>query len=364
MQDEKLRCDFCGAPIAALDILRGRAVVVFRRRYCPICMSAAIQRGKSSSATRYNTPNPAFRRSLSLADPGPRSAPVPVPPAAATFSPAAGNAAGPSAAPVPAPRPSAAPPELPVSLMAVLPAMTAAPVPAPAAALPGVPAPRPAETPTEAPVPRIAAAPGATAAPKPSPGPQATRRLKVGEHGCGFYSSDEDRRYQLGPFLREGLENNEKVLHFLRTPSPEKILGDFRAAGLHATPYLKSGQLEIVPIGKLLGTSGVFDPAKVTERILQAADRALEEEYSRLRIAGEMTWALSSQIDIDSLVEYERMLTALAVRGKCTALCQYNVYRFDSGSLHQIRKNHPYVFAKGTAAMVLRELEPARGVEA
>jgi hypothetical protein len=335
MADEKLRCDFCGAPISALDLLRGRAVVVFRRRYCPACMSAAIQRGKSSGSSRYNTPNPAMRRTvpglLPAAAPAPARvpaalAPVPVPAPPPPIAPAA------RLAPVPVPAVAAAavaPPELPMSLIAVLPSTKDAAPETP-------PAPAPAK-------------------------PQGTRRLRVGEHGCGFYSSEDDRRYQLGPYLRDGLEKNEKVLHFLRAPSPEKILGDFRAVGLNAQPYLKSGQLEVVPIGKLLGTSGVFEPARVTDRILLAADKALEDGYSRLRIAGEMTWALSSQIDIDSLVEYEQKLTALAVRGKCTSLCQYNVYRFDSKSLGEIRKSHPFVFVKGTAAMVIRELEPGSG---
>jgi hypothetical protein len=320
MHEDSLRCDFCGSPIAPLDLLQGRAVVVFRKRYCPTCMTAAIARGKSTSSTRYNTPNPAMRRTY--VDAASASAPARPPAAAAVPTPTA------PLAPVPAvavPSVPALPPELPLSLMAVLPA--------------------------------------AKAVPKPPPGPQATRRLRVGEHGCGFYSSEEDRRYQLGPYLRDGLEGNEKVLHFLRAPSPEKILGDFRAAGVSAREYLRTGQLEIIPIGKLLGASGVFEPSRITDRILQAADCALEDGYSRLRIAGEMTWALGTQIDMTALVEYEKTLTALAVRGKCTCLCQYNVYRFDATSLHQIRKTHPFVFAKGTAAMVIHELEPAQGVE-
>jgi hypothetical protein len=322
MHEEQLRCDFCGSGINPLDLLQGRAVVVFRKRYCPSCMTAAIQRGKSSGSNRYNTPNPAMRRTVPLATPAPvaATAPVPKPP-----PPAVPARPAPAAVRVDPPAPPPILPELPLSLIAVLPA--------------------------------------AKAAPKPTPGPQATRRLKVGEHGCGFYSSEEDRRYQLGPYLRDGLEGNEKVLHFLRAPSPEKILGDFRAANLNAREFLQSGQLEIVPVGKLLGASGTFEPTKVTERILQAADRALEDGYSRLRIAGEMTWALGSQIDFAALIEYEKTLTALAVRGKCTCLCQYNVYRFDAFTLGQVRKSHPYVFAKGTAAMVMHELEPAQPAE-
>lgn len=256
MPDEDLRCDFCSRPIAPDDLAEGRAVVVFQKRYCPACMSAAIQK---------RTSNPAK-------------------------------------APEPAPLPAA----------------------------------------------------------KPAPIPQATRRLRLGEHGCGFYSSEEDRRHHLGPYLREGLEGHEKVLHFVRNPTPEKLLGDFRAAGITAKPYLDRGQLEVVPVDRLLGTTGVFSAAAVADRILQAADKALEDGWTRLRIAGEMTWALGAAVDLAALVDYEQKLSALAARGKCTALCQYNVYRFDATSLHAIRKSHPCVFVKGTAAMVVNGLGPAR----
>jgi hypothetical protein len=260
MNEDLLRCHFCARSIHPSELVGGRAVIIFQRLYCPLCMTAAVQKGKS---------NP--------------TAP-------------------------PAPLPKRAP---------------------------------------------------ATPAPRPAPAPMATRRLKVGEHGCSFYSSEEDRRHHLGPYLREGLESGEKVLHFLKMATPEKILGDFRAVGLAAKPYLDSGQLEIVSVDRLLGKSGEFNPSRLADRILQASDQALEAGYSRLRIAGEMTWALNSLIDLASLVDFELKLTDLAVRGKCTALCQYNVYRFESHSLHAIRTKHPFVFVKGTAAMVMHELEPA-----
>ncbi|HZE95552.1 MAG TPA: MEDS domain-containing protein [Planctomycetota bacterium] len=314
MQDPQYRCDFCGSAIHPNDLRDGRAVVVFRRKYCPQCMTAAIQRGKS--VQNPNTPLPIPSTTLT---PHPAGL-TPTPSPAFLFDASTPSSAVIPPAPVPVFRPEA-------------------PMPPPA------PTPRPA-------------APRRPAAPAPA-GPQSTRRLKVGEHGCGFYSSEEDRRHHLGPYIREGLENGEKVIHFLRQPTPEKILGDFRAVGLNPKPYLDRGQLEIMPVTKMLIGSGAFFPSKVAERMFQASNRALEDGYTRLRIACEMTWALSSQIDIASLVEYERELSALAARGKCTSLCQYNVYRFDATSLHQIRTNHPYVYAKGTAAMVVRELEPA-----
>jgi hypothetical protein len=251
MDDDRLRCDFCGRGIAPLDLIEGRAVVVFRKRYCPACMTETLRRSKTQRA----------------------AAPPPAPP--------------------------------------------------------------------------------------PAPSPRATRRLKIGEHGCGLYGSEEERRGQLGPYLREGLESGDKVFHFLKTPTAEKVLGDFRAVGLQAQPYLKSGQLEILPASKLLGSGGGFVPSEMAARLRQAADRAFEDGYPRVRIVGEMTWALSSLIDGDRLVDYEQELTLLAQRGKFSALCQYNIYRFEASSLHRIRTCHPFVYAKGMAETVLRQLAPA-----
>jgi hypothetical protein len=250
MDDVRLQCDFCGRGIAPLDLIEGRAVVVFRKRYCPACMTETVRRSKAA---------------------------------------------------------------------------------------------RPAPTPL----------------PADPPAPRATRRLKIGEHGCGLYGSEEERRAQLGPFLREGLESGDKVFHFLKIPTAEKVLGDFRAVGLQVQPYLKSGQLEIIPAAKLLGSAGNFVPSEMAARLRQAADRAFEDGYPRVRIAGEMTWALSSLIDSERLVEYEQELTVLALQGKFSALCQYNIYRFEASSLQRVRACHPFVFAKGTAETVLRELTPA-----
>src|SRR5262245_32442027 len=66
--------------------------------------------------------------------------------------------------------------------------------------------------------------------PKPitSTPPPRSRRLAIGEHGCGLYSSEEERRALLVPFVRDGLQKDQKVLYFLEKPTPERVLADFR----------------------------------------------------------------------------------------------------------------------------------------
>ena len=200
------------------------------------------------------------------------------------------------------------------------------------------------------------AAPPPAPPPPPAPAPKRTRRLSVGEHGCGLYASEDDRRAQMTPFVREGLLHGQRVLYFLERPTPERILGDFHAAGFSAPTLLQNGQLQVLSASKLREARGGLDPQDVIARMTQSVEKAVAQGYDGLRILCDMTWALSSLLDSDRLVDFEIQLASLAAGGRCAALCQYNVYRFELGPLHQIRKNHAVLLAKGMAETMLKEL--------
>jgi hypothetical protein len=190
----------------------------------------------------------------------------------------------------------------------------------------------------------------------PVPAPKRTRRLTAGEHGCGLYASEDERRAQMAPFVKEGLLNGQRLLYFLDKPTPERILGDFHAAGFSAQTLLQSGQLQVLSASKLREARGGLDPQDVISRMAQSVEKAVAQGYAGLRILCDMTWALSSLLDSDRLVDFEIQLASLAAGGRCAALCQYNVYRFELGPLHLIRKNHAVLLAKGMAETMLKDL--------
>jgi hypothetical protein len=220
---------------------------------------------------------------------------------------------------------------------------------------------------TPAPAPTVPA-PVAPAAPPPLPAeatakagaPARTRRLTAGEHGCGLFASEDERRAQMVPFVKEGLLNGQRLLYFLDKPTPERILGDFNAAGFSAQTLLQSGQLQILSASKLREARGGLDPQDVISKMAQSVEKAVAQGYEGLRILCDMTWALSSLLDSDRLIDFEIQLASLAAGGRCAALCQYNVYRFELGPLHQIRKNHAVLLAKGMAETMLKELVGSR----
>lgn len=202
-----------------------------------------------------------------------------------------------------------------------------------------------------------AAPPVRAAVPTPSPVVPAPGAKPV-EHACGLYSSEEERRAQLGPFIRQGLLNREKILRFMNLPTPERILSDFLGVGLAVQPYLLSGQFEVLSAAKVLGEAGM-NPVDLGARMAGAFDRAIAQGYAGLRIAAELTWALNSLIDAGRLAEFEGQLSSLAAKGRCSVLCQYNVYRLEPASLARLRKSHAALHVKGDAETILRGLAPA-----
>jgi hypothetical protein len=187
--------------------------------------------------------------------------------------------------------------------------------------------------------------------PKPitSTPPPRSRRLAIGEHGCGLYSSEDERRGLLVPFVRDGIQKQQKVLYFLEKPSPERILADFRDLVVPVQVYLKNGQLQILSAENVQNAAGQIDPMALLLRITVALDRAIAQGAPGFRVVCDMSWALSQMNDPERLVEFERQLASIVAGGRCTALCQYDVEHFEPGPLHQIRKHHAVVLAKGMA---------------
>lgn len=66
-------------------------------------------------------------------------------------------------------------------------------------------------------------------------------KLKPGDHLCCIYETEEEHRALLTPYLRQGLERNEKVVYIVDARTAETVLGYLREDGLDPQPYLEGG---------------------------------------------------------------------------------------------------------------------------
>lgn len=72
--------------------------------------------------------------------------------------------------------------------------------------------------------------------------------LKPGDHLCVLYETEEEHKSVITPFLRAGLENNEKVLYIVDVRTSQAVIDYLREDGLDVNSYLKSGQLSILTV--------------------------------------------------------------------------------------------------------------------
>jgi PAS domain S-box-containing protein len=167
------------------------------------------------------------------------------------------------------------------------------------------------------------------------------RHLKPGDHLCCIYQTEGEHRALLTPFLRQGLEQNEKILYIVDARIADTVLEYLRQDGLDPSQFLKKGQLSILSADKAYMRDGAFDPDCMISLLRQETDRAVKEGYRALRATGEMSWALRGLPGSERLIEYESRLNTFFPGSRCLALCQYDRRRFPASLLLQVLATHP-----------------------
>jgi len=168
-------------------------------------------------------------------------------------------------------------------------------------------------------------------------------QLRPGDHLCQLYSSEDEHRIVLTPFLQHGLERGERVLYVTDFHIPAEILNYLRAAGLDADAYLARDQLRLLAVADAYMRDGAFDPARMIALLEQETTQALRDGFRALRVTGEMTWALRGLPGSDRLIEYEIALDRFFETHAALALCQYDRRRFSPVMLLRVIEVHPKV---------------------
>ncbi len=166
--------------------------------------------------------------------------------------------------------------------------------------------------------------------------------LRPGDHLCCLYNTEEQHRALVTPFVRMGLENGEKVFYIVDERTAETVLGYLRADGLDYERHLKNGRLKILSAHESYVAGGVFDPDAMIKMLKSEEQNAAQEGFKGLRVTGEMTWALRDLPGTDRLIEYEAKLNEFLPTSTITAICQYDMRRFEAGILLDVLATHPF----------------------
>ena len=146
------------------------------------------------------------------------------------------------------------------------------------------------------------------------------------------------------PFVREGLERGERCIYVADDNDVDEVLDAMRAGGIDVESALESGALSVYTEEDTYRRTGEFDREAMLEFWEDSLADATADEFTGLRAAAEMTWALDADdTGLDELCEYEELLNPLYDGEEYTVLCQYNRDRFPADVLHDVLETHPFL---------------------
>jgi DNA-binding MarR family transcriptional regulator len=159
--------------------------------------------------------------------------------------------------------------------------------------------------------------------PKPS-ARDAARRTGKPRHVCGLCDSDAGRRNLLVAFLGQGLKRGDKCLLVAPAEVQDEVLAELRPR--------KTPEQLMVSEGKASSDAHHAFLKRVSQEATQAGQA--------LRIAGEMSWALSRNLRFEAVLDIETRFDALAGQLPLECLCVYDARRFSSGDFLRAVKCH------------------------
>ncbi|MFP4034434.1 MAG: MEDS domain-containing protein [Desulfovermiculus sp.] len=173
-------------------------------------------------------------------------------------------------------------------------------------------------------------------------------QLSVGDHLCCLYMTEEEHREILVPFIRDGLEQGDKVLYIVDARTAESILGFWDRQSPSTVQYPTSGQLVIAESRETYIRNGLFDPDAMLAMLQVETDAAVSQGFRALRVTGEMSWALRGLPGSERLMEYEGKLNQFFPANPVIGMCQYDMRRFEPNVLLDVLATHPIAVVRNT----------------
>lgn len=165
--------------------------------------------------------------------------------------------------------------------------------------------------------------------------------LQPGDHLCCLYETDEERQAVAIPFIRQGLEQGQKVLYIIEAQTSQRIVQELRQAGVNSADAINQGQLEILSRQDSYVREGGFDPDMMVALLRAETSRAVAKGYTALRVIGEMTWIFQNSPGSGGIIAYEVKLNEFFLQSQCLAIFQYDQRRFEAQSLLEVLRTHP-----------------------
>jgi hypothetical protein len=168
-----------------------------------------------------------------------------------------------------------------------------------------------------------------------------------GAHLCVYYDNDEARASLVAAYVAIGLDHNERCL----CVAEDAVLLDIVAAlvelGVDAAAERQAGRLLMFPPSEAHLQGGRFDAEGMLKMLDDTVERALDEGFSGLRAAGDMSWILEGAPGTERVFEYEAMMNGFYPTSRAVGMCLYDRRLLPASALEKALHTHPVVGENG-----------------
>lgn len=162
-------------------------------------------------------------------------------------------------------------------------------------------------------------------------------------HVCAFFNNQEQEDKVLVPFLKEGIDQGEKVFFSIEPESRQHLMEKLRLAEVDITQALERGQLELKKWDEVYARDGHFAPDSTLAIIDDTRTQSRNQGFALTRFVGHMKWFSDYGIGIDKLLEYEIKLNSVLPRYPDPVICVYDLAKVSAGAVLDILRTHPVV---------------------
>jgi len=137
--------------------------------------------------------------------------------------------------------------------------------------------------------------------------------LDRSRHVCAFFDNIDTRYRILVPFVKEGLDRGEKVVHIIDPKLRDEHLARLRVGGVASDAATR--QHDTLTWNDAYLRDVYFDQDRMIDQLVSVLAEG-ERAFPLVRLAAHMEWALEDRPGVDQLVEYETRLNYTLLRSK------------------------------------------------
>jgi transcriptional regulator with GAF, ATPase, and Fis domain len=174
--------------------------------------------------------------------------------------------------------------------------------------------------------------------------------LSARPHICAFFNGPDDEYRALLPFIKDGFECGDKIVHTVDPARRVKHLQRLTDAGIDVTATRLNGQFDLYDWTDTHLRDGRFEVDKTLAFFSASAKKANAQGFPLIHFVTHMEWALEGTPGTTDLLEYEARANDRWLHGEGPVnpvICVYDLTKFSAQVLVDVIRTHPVIIVGG-----------------